>query len=161
MGTTSSRASKLWTKTLTLQAFFLPFGDALELYSEPARQAPITHFFLVADMPVGAVAAWQTAACRFKLRESKRFPRNKKRPGPCGARSCLLQISDREKNSTRHEDSQSGRHGLDALREARNLTTRGLLVHHALLRGAHEQGLRSLQGGFCLGAIARCDRFFD
>src|SRR5919107_3126297 len=50
---------------------------------------------------------------------------------------------------------------LDAAREARDLPRRGVLVHDALLSGAHHLRLSRAQGGHSLGLVAGCDRLFD
>src|SRR6476620_7994480 len=49
----------------------------------------------------------------------------------------------------------------DAMGEARHLAARGVGMHDALLRRAHDHRLCFLQSSECLGAVAARDRFLD
>src|SRR5687767_11691333 len=50
---------------------------------------------------------------------------------------------------------------LDAAREARDLPRRGILVHDALLGGAHHLRLGGAQGGCSLGLVAGSNGLFN
>src|SRR5882757_9846346 len=49
----------------------------------------------------------------------------------------------------------------DAMRQARDLAARSVLMHDAALRCTHDHRLGGLQRGACRSAVAADDRFFD